>query len=56
MKTKPSQTMREFFSRPDVIALQAIQKRNHPDSIQHQQATAQIKELAQAIGAGEFFQ
>lgn len=52
---EPRQTMREFFAREDVKALQEIQKRNHPDSEAHRAATAQIEALAVEIGAAEFF-
>jgi len=54
-QAKPSQTMREFFAREDVKELQEIQKRNHPDSIEHREATAKLRQLGEAIGAGEYF-
>jgi hypothetical protein len=52
---QPSQSMREFFERADVRALQDVQKRNHPASPEHKRATAEIERLGNAIGAGEYF-
>jgi hypothetical protein len=56
MKQKPTQTMREFFSRADVKAQQEIQKRFHWTRPEHKKATAKIKALAVEIGAGEYFE
>lgn len=50
----PTQTMRRFFSRPDVMALQEIQKRNPPASKAHRRATAEIIRLAGEAGAGRY--
>ncbi len=55
MKTKPLQTMREFFSRPDVQAQQDIQKRNPWNSQSHLDATREILRLATEIGAEKYF-
>lgn len=55
MKDKgPIENMREFFSRPDVKALQEIQKANHPDSVAHCEATFKLQHLAKAIGAAKW--
>jgi hypothetical protein len=53
---QPSQSMREFFAREDVRALQDVQKRNHPDSPEHKRATAEMERLAGLIGAKAYFQ
>jgi len=55
MKTKPVQSMREFFAREDVIRLQNIQKQVHWTRPEHKKATARIRQLAVAIGAGDYF-
>lgn len=51
---KSKQSMREFFARPDVIALQEIQKRNPHGSQAHREAFNQIKTLAAQVGAAKF--
>jgi hypothetical protein len=53
-QSQPTQTMREFFSREDVLELQEIQKRNHPDTQAHKDATKAIETLAAEIGASKF--
>jgi hypothetical protein len=55
MKTiETAQSMAEFFNRPDVKAQQEIQKRNPYGSEAHRKAFAEIKRMADEIGAGEF--
>lgn len=52
---EPAQSMSDFFSREDVRLLQAIQQTHRATDPEHIRATAQIKQLAQAVGAGEYF-
>lgn len=53
---QPTQTMRQFFAREDVKALQNIQKQYHWTRTEHKKATAKIKMLAVAIGASVYFE
>jgi hypothetical protein len=52
--TKPI-TMREFFSLPEVVRLQEIQKANPSDSAAHREATESILAIARNHGASEYF-
>lgn len=52
---QPKQSMREFFARDDVRDWQNTQKTFPPESLDHQEATRNIREAAEAIGAGEYF-
>jgi hypothetical protein len=51
----PKQSQAEFFARPDVRALQDIQKRNPFGSEPHKAAFGEIKRLASLVGAEHFF-
>jgi len=57
MKNKPTpkQTMREFFAREDVKALQEIQKRTKYRSEENRKAYDDMVKLAEQIGAAHFF-
>lgn len=56
IRPAPRQSMREFFERSDIRSLQEVQRRNPPDSEAHRKATRLIRDLAEAIGAGEYFE
>lgn len=55
-ESTPTQSMRDFFARSDVKALQDIQKRYPTKSLEHKQATSDIKTLAASIGAQSYFE
>lgn len=48
METPP--TMREFFDRPDVKALQDVQRSNHWGSPKHRAAFERMRDLAMRAG------
>ena len=56
MKTskRPTQSMGEFFHRPDVKATQETMKRFPYGSQPHRAAFAEMRRLADLIGAGKY--
>ncbi len=52
---KPTQTMKEFFSRNDVAEQIEIQKRNPYGSSAHRNADNELRRLAKGVGADSYF-